>query len=218
MPSIVTQEKIFRNIQGSGTGRSSTLEYPIRNIITNELLPLVRPLAIVTSSVALEDLLRGSMTRWASILLKIVSLSSPQPEQEVINAFSNVDIEAIARERIDIFGEDNMERFVGAFNSLRALTIWLDEHTHKGGADSQKAAIVTDAVGYWAIQAQIAIYTLFVIVDDSGIPDWDLESITLLCKVADEYMVTVEDFFLGQVTHTVLEAELVDYKDVVESA
>ena len=158
---------------------------------------VLSPLTRVTSEGELQSKLETMLVPWVERVSDILQIlwNSPAGRQYLDNA-QHLDLETLLNHKTDPLNADEWEQMQGAFESLQGFSEWAFSKLVAGGTDAQLVNFVTGLIGHDAMRAQIVLAALFMILNEI-VPDWNAESIPLLCAAADDFMTEVEDAFFG---------------------
>jgi hypothetical protein len=163
--------------------------------IRQNIAAILSPLTQVRKTESLNELLNIAARPYLQQLVRALYLhESPQAQAE---AFTQAvrELETQARSKAPIFGEDALDQFLGALESMQGFVECALRAMEKGGAEAQSYNLLNSLVGEHAVKASMCIVAVQLVLLDS-VKDWHSASIPLLAAVADDAMTAIEDGFL----------------------
>jgi hypothetical protein len=97
-----------------------------------------------------------------------------------------------ARVKADLFGNESLERFLGALESFQAFSEMVVRAVAQGGPDIQRLLSIEAAAGQELLRAAVCIMAVTEVLREN-VRGWRRESLSLLAAAADDAMTEVED-------------------------
>lgn len=181
---------------------------------------LVTPLTRVSSSATLEELLAGTMPRYLQAFneayapLEAIPMHVVLAMQREIAYILHPSLEARAREKVHILGDDGLAQFLGGLASFGAFNQFMIEATEKEGLAAYHLNAMHALAEGSFLKAVICLTAIGAVLVEA-VKDWTPEAPALLANLLDAYMTEVEDAYLTVTVAKELDrSRLVDYADV----
>ncbi|MSQ13901.1 MAG: hypothetical protein EXR47_07225 [Dehalococcoidia bacterium] len=105
---------------------------------------------------------------------------------------STKDLQEEARAKADLFGNESLERFLGALESFQGFSEMVVRAVAQGGLGIQRLLTIEAAAGHELLRAAVCIMTVTEVLREN-VRGWRRESLSLLAAAADDAMTEVED-------------------------